>query len=525
MEKLPCSIFNDVLGPIMRGPSSSHVAGAARIASLVRQSMTGKVVQAVVDFDPTGALAASHTGHGTDMGFACGLMDMELSDPTVDRYRELAEEKGIAIEYRILEYGAVHPGNYRMAITDENGVCRHWEAISVGGGMIEMQKLEGYTVNICGDFYELIVICDTSALAAEDYAARICAVTGKSEYTLPDENPEAAECLLNLKYAAPLTDKMVGEIRRIPGILDVMTMEPVLPTHSRAGCKVPYSSAEELLAYAAEHPMEPWEYGCYYESCRGGAAMQEVYGQMEGILSVMEQAVDEGLAGTEYKDRILGAQSYRIDEAEKAGKLIPCDPLNMVIKSITAVMETKSSMGLIVAAPTCGSCGCLPGTVIGLGRALGLPREEMVKGLFLAGLIGVFFAEEATFSAEVGGCQVECGAGSGMAAAAVTQMMGGNIIQCVDSASLALQNITGLACDPVGNRVEVPCLGKNVMGGSNALSSANMILAGYDAVIPLDETIGAIYEIGISLPLELRCTWGGLGKTKTSMRILEELKH
>ena len=156
---------------------------------------------------------------------------------------------------------------------------------------------------------------------------------------------------------------------------------------------------------------------------------------------------------------------------------------------------------------------------------MNFPREEMVKGLLIAGLVGIFFAEEATFSAEVGGCQVECGAGSGMAAAALVQMMGGTITQCMDAASVALQNITGLACDPVGNRVEVPCLGKNIMGGSNAISSANMILAGYDKVIPLDETIQAIYEIGKSLPLELRCTFGGLGKTKTALEILEKTER
>ena len=210
--------------------------------------------------------------------------------------------------------------------------------------------------------------------------------------------------------------------------------------------------------------------------------------------------------------------------------MIPDPIVNEIIRCITAVMESKSSMGVIVAAPTCGSCGCLPGTVIGLARALSLPREKVVQGLLVAGLVGVFFAEEATFSAEVAGCQVECGAGSGMVGGTglgmsivkkLVDMMGGSIENCMDAASVGLQNITGLACDPVGNRVEWPCLGKNIMGGSNALASANMILAGYDKVIPLDETIGAIYEIGLSLPLELRCTFGGLGKTKTAREILK----
>lgn len=518
MEKLPCSIFNDVIGPVMRGPSSSHVAGAARIASLVRQSFEGKITRAVVDFDINGSLAASHDGHGTDMGFACGLMDMELSDPTVDQYNKLAKEKGIDIEYRILDYGAVHPGNYRMEVTDDTGCCRHWEAISVGGGMIEMQRLEGFEVNICGDFYELIVICNT-----DECEQKIKEITGESEFTLKSENQ--GRWLMNLKYSAPLEKTQINQIKEIEGAAEAFILTPVLPTHSRAGCRVPYSNAQELLDYAKEHPMEAWEYGAYYESVRGGVSKEAVFAQMDQILSVMEAAVDQGLSGTYYKDRILGAQSHQIETAEKEGKLVPCNPLNMVIKSITAVMETKSSMGLIVAAPTCGSCGCLPGTVIGLGRAMGLTREEMIKGLFAAGLVGVFFAEGATFSAEVGGCQVECGAGSGMAAGAVVQMMGGNIVQCMDGASVALQNITGLACDPVGNRVEVPCLGKNVMGGSNAISSANMVLAGYDKVIPLDETIQAVYEIGLSMPLELRCTFGGLGKTKTALEILKKTER
>lgn len=187
-------------------------------------------------------------------------------------------------------------------------------------------------------------------------------------------------------------------------------------------------------------------------------------------------------------------------------------------------MEVKSSMGVIVAAPTAGSCGCLPGTLIGVGRSIGASKDEITKGMLAAGLIGIFIAESATFAAEVAGCQVECGAGSAMAAAGVAQMAGGTVEECINAASIALQNVTGLACDPVANRVEVPCLGKNIMGGSNAISSANMALAGYDKVIPLDQTIKAMYDIGLKLPLELRCTFGGLGKTEASLQIRKKLE-
>ena len=515
MEKLPCSIFNDVLGPVMRGPSSSHVAGGARIAAMIRQSLKAPVKRAVVDFDINGSLAASHTGHGTDMGFACGLLGIDLDAPDVARYEDILKEEGLDIEYRIMDYGAKHPGNYRAEVWDADGNVVHWEAIAVGGGMVEMQRYEGFSVQIAGDFYELLVVARSDMKIKE----AIEELLPKADYQQCNE--QGSEVLYNWKFANALSCEIIDRIRHISGVERACMLSPVLPTHSSNSCKVPFSTAEQLLEYARKYPDDAWNYALEYEAYRGGKSKETVYNQAEQILSVMERAVETGLAGTKYHDRILGEQVSKIAIAEQAGRLIPDPILNEIIRCITAIMESKSSMGVIVAAPTCGSCGCLPGTIIGLARALALPREKMIQGLLVSGLVGVFFAEEATFSAEVAGCQVECGAGSGMAAAALTAMMGGTIENCLDAASVALQNITGLACDPVGNRVEWPCLGKNIMGGSNALASANMILAGFDKVIPLDETIGAVYEIGLSLPLELRCTFGGLGKTKTARDILK----
>jgi len=154
---------------------------------------------------------------------------------------------------------------------------------------------------------------------------------------------------------------------------------------------------------------------------------------------------------------------------------------------------------------------------------MGLSVDEMTRGMLAAGMIGVFIAAHATFAAETGGCQAECGAGSGMAAAALVTLAKGTTEQAIAAASMALQNILGMICDPVANRVEVPCLGKNVMAASNALACANMALAGYDAVIPLDEVIETMDRVGKALPRELRCTGlGGLSVTGTSREI--ELK-
>jgi L-serine dehydratase len=181
-------------------------------------------------------------------------------------------------------------------------------------------------------------------------------------------------------------------------------------------------------------------------------------------------------------------------------------------------------MGVIVAAPTAGACAGLPGACIGAATAMGRSVDEMTKAMLAAGMIGVFVAAHATFAAEVGGCQAECGAGSGMAAAALVTLAGGTSKQAVGAASMALQNILGMICDPVANRVEVPCLGKNVMAASNALACANMALADFDQVIPLDEVIETMDTVGKSLPSALRCTaLGGLSVTKTSKEIEKKL--
>ena len=197
---------------------------------------------------------------------------------------------------------------------------------------------------------------------------------------------------------------------------------------------------------------------------------------------------------------------------------------NRIILYVTSLMEVKSSMGIIVAAPTAGACAALPGATIAMAEELGRSEEAMAKALLASGLIGVFIATRWTFAAEVGGCQAEGGSAASMAAAALVSLADGTLQQAVAAASMAMQSMLGLICDPMANRVEAPCLGKNVMAASNALSCANMALADYDPVIPLDEVIETAQRVAEQMPRELRCTGlGGLSITKTSLAIQQGL--
>jgi L-serine dehydratase len=299
---------------------------------------------------------------------------------------------------------------------------------------------------------------------------------------------------------------------------------PVLPVMSNKNYKLPFQSFNELSQYANGSNASLSDLAMEYESARSGFAKERVFNMMKNLVVITRNAITEGLNGTQYNDRILKQQSHLIGLKEEAGG-IPLSSINKTIAYTSAIMEVKSAMGIIIAAPTAGSCGVLGGAFYGFLQDLNADIELLTRAFLAAGMIGVFIATEYTFAAEEGGCQVECGAASGMAAAGLAEIMGGNNKQATGAASIALQNMMGLICDPVADRVEVPCLGKNILGATNAQNSAVMSMAGYDQVIPLDQVIEAMKEVGNKMPATLCCTGlSGLSVTACAKEIHKKLK-
>lgn len=305
---------------------------------------------------------------------------------------------------------------------------------------------------------------------------------------------------------------------------DLDYINPLMPVQLNREPRLPFKDINELVKKLDANGGFLADYAIQYETAIGNLSAEEVLILSRSHMYIMREAIENGLAGTDYDDRILSRQSHLFSEAHKQVSLIPADLANKIIQAVTAVMEVKSSMGLIVAAPTAGSCGTLPGVLIPSAEVGCRTEEDIVKGLLAAGLVGVFIAREGGFAAEDGGCQYECGSASGMAAAALVEMMGGDGHMSLNAASMALQNTLGMICDPVADRVEVPCLGRNIMAALNALAAANMVIAGYDHVIPLDEVIKTMKEVGDDMQHKYRCTCkGGLSTTPTAKRIHKNL--
>lgn len=523
MIEQPASIFNDVIGPIMVGPSSSHVAAANRMGILARQMLKGKLKEVIVEFDPQGSLATTYHGQGSDMGLVGGLLGLSPADGRLPQSFDLAKRQGMNVSFRIVDYPAKHPNTYRMTLSSQENETVHLTCISVGGGMIKVQEIEGFEVSIAGDFHETLVFLEgVDQEGLKGKSQRIKTLIGDFDFC--DCSLHNHRGLIDVKTTYKLPPEVVKLIENTHQVTRVVQLAPILPILSRKNCSVPFRNAREMLDLASEKDLELWELALMYESARGNISQQTVFDMMGDIVVLMKSSLEAGLKGTSYQDRFLGPQAHLIEKNWK--KLIPGDVVNRAISYITSIMEVKSSMGVIVAAPTAGACGSLPGTIFATATVMGSNMDDIVKAMLSAGVIGVFIAEKSGFAAEVGGCQLECGAASGMTAAGLVQLARGSAEQGVDAASIALQNILGLVCDPVAERVEWPCLGRNIMAGVNALAAANMALAGYDKVIPLDETLTAMEEVGKTLPAELRCTGlGGLSVTPTAKKISNKLNR
>ena len=519
------SIFNDVVGPVMRGASSSHCAAALRIGRLARDLIGGTPETVLAEFDRAGALPTTHESQGSDMGLFGGLLGWEAFDERLPDSTAAIEAAGTSVRFETIDSGDPHPNTYRLTLT--RGDATHTlHAISTGGGMIEVIAIDGVPFSAFGDYHETLLVCDGPG--GRDAARRIAAkIESFARSFTPDTltvRDGDTRSIIQIETFDPVPRDFLRDLVSGIPFATVHALNPVLPVRSRRGMKVPFSSAAALLAADAGRHQPLWRHAVAYEMARGGLTERQVIDQMIEIVRILEASIAAGIAGTTYDDRVLPAQTPGFAAALAAGRLVGDGPLNRIVLATSALMEVKSSMGVIVAAPTAGACAALPAAVLTLANDMKLDEEAAAKALLAAGLIGVFICTPWSFAAEVGGCQAEGGSAAAMAAAAIVTLADGTLPQALAAASLAMQSMLGLICDPVANRVEVPCLGKNVMAAANALACANMALAGFAEVIPFDEVVMTAKRVAEQMPRELRCTTlGGLSITPTSLAIEAQL--
>ncbi len=285
-----------------------------------------------------------------------------------------------------------------------------------------------------------------------------------------------------------------------------------------------YRSLEEICEAA--------EGSSFYEAvladdCKErGIKEVESKAQMRAMYEAMKQA-DAGYEAKRVSaSGLAGTDGEKLAQARAQKKLICGDLIGLVMEKAVKMGESNACMKRIVAAPTAGSCGVLPAVLLSLEETGSYRTEQLVEALYVAAGIGGVIADRAFIAGAAGGCQAEIGSASAMAAGAVTWLRGGDGVQIIHAAALALKSLLGLACDPVAGLVEVPCIKRNVIGAVNALTASDMAMAGILSRIPPDEVIDAMRNIGRSMPSCLKETGeGGLAVTPTGMQIKEKMPN
>ena len=287
---------------------------------------------------------------------------------------------------------------------------------------------------------------------------------------------------------------------------------------------IDFTSIQQMLEDTKTGGLPLWQNIMVSDCARQGIDRTLSWGQMERLLDAMEQAdrdyrdTDRSVSG------LVGGDGGKMARYGGGGDTL-CGPfLSEVMAGALRMGECNACMKRIVAAPTAGSCGVLPAVLLPCGRRFGLPREQMIQALYVSAGFGMVIANRASISGAEGGCQAEVGSAAAMAAAALVFLMGGTDEMMANACAMGVKNLLGLVCDPVGGLVEVPCVKRNVIGAMDALSAAQMALAGITSRVPPDQVLDAMREVGDALPHSLKETGkGGLAATPFGKQYAPEL--
>lgn len=510
----------EILGPIMVGPSSSHTAGALRVA-LVARSLGPKRL-ARVEFELFNSFARTYRGHGTDLALVAGMLGLTPDDERVRNSFDLAREAGLEFAFKPMpEEAGVgrHPNTVTCAMFAPDGSSVAVTGESLGGGRVRICQVNGVPVEFTGDYPTLF-------LSHNDHPGALASITGTlaaagtniaTINTFRKERGGIAYTIVELDE--PITGNALNALRLQPQVRAVSRVEVpgAASVSPDAVLKHDFNSGSQLLETCRGYGMgigalmRARELDLLGAGERGADADADA--RMHRVLTAMRAEVSEPLEHPKPSlGGLIGGQGRAVAEgAERLASPLMGAALTRACAYAMAVLERSASMGVIVAAPTAGSSGVVPGALLAVAEEIDASDAQVEEALWCSAAIGAILARNASVAGAEGGCQAEVGSAAAMAAASLVELMGGTPEQALSAASTAISNLLGLVCDPVRGLVEHPCQVRNVIGVSNAISAAQLALSGVIDPLPFDEVVDAMLRVGHALPPSLRETaLGGL---------------
>ena len=509
MAEMDISLF-EVIGPVMLGPSSSGTAGMARLGYAAHLFLMEPLQSIDLCFHPRDTGFFGLRSHVALVG---GALGMRPEDPALRRSLEIAKERGITLSASKFTAEPLPESalTVKLSFVEKSGRQCEITGVSVGGGSIAITNIEGFPVSLSSTAANVFVWADRPVEEA------LRAMFPQYEVGVSRQG-ERELCWINTGKKPDLA--AADKAAALPGVTRTLALEPFVPLGYVPHTPL-FRSFDELIARADETGEDCLELALSYEQNRSGRTRQELLDQMHQMLSYMKSAVHEGL--NEPVHTLFGfgtgEDGKKLLRAMEAGKTISGSTLNRAVAKALATMEVADAMGCVVAAPTAGSCGIVPGCLLTVAEDRKMDDAAIVKALFACSLIGAaLYYHKVSFSGLGGGCQGEIGVSSAMAAGGLACLAGGTVRQVVDASALALKNILGLICDRIGGSSEIPCIRRNGIGVANAFCAADMALCGICSYIPADEVAEALVDCEKRLPPELRGGCGGLTSTKTAAK-------
>lgn len=434
------SIFNDVLAPAAQGPSSSNTAGVYRIASIARAVLDGEPVYLKVEMSEEGGFYDTFFGMDSDKACLAGILGEDLISSDLGKVYDSAEKRGLKYEFVFSDRIAAFPtemGEFTVSSEKETIVLT---GITMGGGEILISSINGESYEIKGMCAEKIMIKGSD---------------------IP---------------------------RTVPSVYPLQLVKGAVP---------PFYNASGMIEYALKHKKALWQAAIDYERSLTGLTEEEIFRIAEETLDISYASIEAGHRKGVKFDGITTAKTPEILEKMKTMSLIPTGAADLGSLDALAVMEHSNAHGVIICMPTGGASGIIPAAIKNTSKALEKSKEEEIKALLTAGLIGIFYFPTHYHGAL--GCQAEVGAAASMAAAGLVSFLTDDPKAAEKGAVLAMQYIIGQVCDPVAGYTQIPCFIRNAVSVSVAMTCANYAVLGLDTAVSLDGMAEAVLRVGEKL--------------------------
>lgn len=489
----------DVVGPIMHGPSSNHTGGANRIGWVAGKLIGGVSAEYTFMFNPI--FMRMFSGHRSHIAMLAGCLGMREYEDGVNDSKKEADKRGIALSYQAIEHEETDRNTMRIKARYD-GIDWLISSISIGGGNILVDRINGVATQIDGNCYTYLFILRKGS-ADQERLAKLKAVAVPLRFysgSIPEGD------LVCLETRRELSEGQLQGLKELIGteLLIERAVEPVTRFGDATGKPPLFTTFAELLELCRSRALI--EVVKQYEIDRSGRSEEEVMAQALEIVDVIDASMQRGRRGDNplLAGFCSGSDGRMVDEWGRSGRSIVGEVFNDALSGALAMAEISASAGRVVAVPTSGSAGGLPGTLFAVAKRFGSSKEALAEAFLVAAAAGAIIGNTCSFSGSIGGCQAEIGIGAGMAAAGACYLAGGSAEVAVEACSMAIKNCLGLVCDPLASPVEVPCIKRNAMGASVALMAAEMALAGVRSAVPADDVVVALKDVQQRLPTELK---------------------